>query len=508
MWLLSDISVETWVFLAAFTCLLMLYGIWPYGVFKKLGIPGPRPLPFFGTALHYRHGLMKFDQACYEKYGKIWGFYDGRKPVLGVVDPAIIKAVLVKECYSTFTNRREFGPTAELETAVSVAKDEQWKRIRTVLSPTFTSGKLKEMFPIIVHHVKSLMKNIQAKVEREEPLDIKDHFGAYGMDVITSTSFGVTTDSMNNPDDPFVKEAQKLVKFDFASPLFILLYVFPFLTPLLKKMGMSIFPRDATKFFAKSVAKIRENREKGSEKTRVDFLQLMIDSQKTSNANGSNGVAASNKALTDPEILAQAIIFIFAGYEATSNILGFLAYELAIHPDVQQKLQEEIDSALPNKAPLTYDAILQMEYLDMAMSEILRLYALGGRIERECKKDVEINGVTIPKGTVVMIPPYVLHLNPEHWPEPKEFRPERFSKEVKDQIDPYVYLPFGAGPRNCIGMRFALLVMKTVIVGLLQHVTLKPCKETQIPLELSTQGFARPTKPIILKFVPRASSTC
>ncbi|KAL8175051.1 UNVERIFIED_CONTAM: hypothetical protein K2H54_010688 [Gekko kuhli] len=507
MWLLSDLSMETWVILTAFISLLMLYGIWPYGVFKKLGIPGPRPVPFLGTTLHYRHGIMKFDEDCYKKYGKIWGFYDGRTPVLAITDPAIIKAVLVKECYSAFTNRREFGPTAELETAITIAKDEQWKRIRTVLSPTFTSGKLKDMFPIIVHHTQSLMKNIQAKVERGEPLDIKELFGAYSMDVVTSTSFGVTTDSMNNPNDPFVKEAQKLVKFDFASPLFIILYVFPFLSPLLKMMGTSIFPRDASKFFAKSVARIKENREKGREKTRVDFLQLMIDSQKSSNTNGSNGVAHSNKALTDSEILAQATIFIFAGYEATSNILGYLAYELAIHPDVQQKLQEEIDSVLPNKAPLTYDAITQMEYLDMTMNEILRKYALGGRIERLCKKDVEINGITIPKGTVVMVPPYVLHFEPEYWPEPKEFRPERFSKEMKEKIDPYVYLPFGAGPRNCIGMRFAVLVMKTVIVGLLQHFDFKPCKETPIPLLLSSRGLTRPVKPIILKFAPRVSPT-
>uniref|UniRef100_A0ACB8FKL4 Uncharacterized protein n=1 Tax=Sphaerodactylus townsendi TaxID=933632 RepID=A0ACB8FKL4_9SAUR len=327
----------------------MKYGFWPYGVFKKLGIPGPRPIPFLGTTLGYRQGIMKFDAACFKKYGKMWGFYDGRTPVLAVTDPAIIKTILVKECYSTFTNRREFGPAGELDTAISIVKDEQWKRIRTVLSPTFTSGKLKDMFPIMVHHEKMLIKNIQAKADKDEPVDIKFAFGAYSMDVVTGTSFGVTTDSMNNPEDPFVKEAQKLVKFDFTSPLFILIYVFPFLNPLLSLMGISIFPRSPTKFFAKSIAKIRADREKGKEKGRVDFLQLMIDSQKSNGPNGSNNAAHSYKALTDTEILAQATIFIFAGYEATSNMLGFMAYELAVHPDVQQKLQEEIDSTLPNK---------------------------------------------------------------------------------------------------------------------------------------------------------------
>ncbi|XP_060116486.1 cytochrome P450 3A21-like [Heteronotia binoei] len=506
MWLLLDLSVETWVFLTAFISLLMLYGIWPYGVFKKLGIPGPRPLPFIGTMLHNRHGSIKFDQDCYEKYGKIWGFYDGRTPVLGVADPAIIKTVLVKECYSTFINRRDVGPMAELEEGVLTAKDEQWKRLRTLLSPTFTSGKLKDMFPIIVHYAKSLMKNVQAKVEREEPLDIKGLFGAYSMDVVTSTSFGVTTDSINNPNDPFLKEVEKLIDVNFTSPVLMLLNVFPFLRPLLTMMGMSFFPRDAMKFFAKSFAKIKENREKGSEKGRVDFLQLMIEYQKASDAKRSNEVA--NKALTDSEILAQAITLIVAGYEDTSNNLSYTAYELALHPDVQQKLQEEIDLVLPNKAPLTYESIMQMEYLDMTMNETLRLYANTFRLERECKKDVEINGIAIPKGTVVMVPPRVLHLDPEYWSEPKEFRPERFSKEMRDKIDPYVFMPFGAGPRICIGMRFAMLTMKTAIIGLLQHFSFKPCKETQIPLQLSTRGFARPAKPIILKFVPRASSTC
>ncbi|XP_067318640.1 cytochrome P450 3A9-like, partial [Anolis sagrei] len=142
--LLSYFSVETWALLILSLGLLMLYGIWPFGVFKKLGIPGPRPLPFIGTALAYRKGLLAFDKACFKKYGKIWGFYDGRTPVLAITDPAVIKAVLVKECYSVFTNRRKFGPTGKLESAVSLAEDENWKRIRTVLSPTFTSGKLKE----------------------------------------------------------------------------------------------------------------------------------------------------------------------------------------------------------------------------------------------------------------------------------------------------------------------------------------------------------------------------
>uniref|UniRef100_A0A8C4W1P4 unspecific monooxygenase n=1 Tax=Gopherus evgoodei TaxID=1825980 RepID=A0A8C4W1P4_9SAUR len=491
------LHLPTPAWLLVFCCYFYRYGIWPFGFFKKLGIPGPKPLPFFGTSLEYRKGFLAFDSTCYEKYGKIWGFYDGRQPVLAVTDPAIIKTVLVKECFTTFTNRRNIGLVGELELAVSLAEDEKWKRIRTVLSPTFTSGKLKEMFPIIKHYGEILVRNVQKKAEKDEPVDVKDIFGSYSMDVVTSTSFGVNIDSMNNPKNPFVKEIKKLVKFNFFDPLFILIFVCPFLIPLLKKMNVNFFPKDALKFFTTSIAKIKEEREKEAKGVMFGPQLFYLFSSLLAG-------------LTDAEILAQAFIFIFAGYEPTSNSLCYLAYKLATHPDVQQKLQEEIDSVLPNKAPLTYNALMQMEYLDMSVNEILRLFPLGGRLERVCKKDVEINGLTIPKDTVVMIPPSILHRIPEYWPEPEEFRPERlgllflcfsnflitfvigirFSKENKEMMDPYVYLPFGAGPRNCIGMRFALLSMKVAIASLLQNFTFRPCKETQVrnpDLHLKTQ---------------------
>uniref|UniRef100_A0A8D1KET6 unspecific monooxygenase n=1 Tax=Sus scrofa TaxID=9823 RepID=A0A8D1KET6_PIG len=231
-------------------------------------------------------------------------------------------------------------------------------------------------------------------------------------------------------------------------------------------------------------------------KRRVDLLQLMINSQNSKETD-------AHKALSDQELVAQSIIFIFAGYETTSSSLSFLAYILATHPDVQQKLQEEIDATFPSKALPSYDSLAQMEYLDMVVNEILRLYPIAARLERVCKKDVEIHGVSVPKGTVMMVPVFSIHRDPELWPEPEEFRPERFSKKNKDTINPYTYLPFGTGPRNCIGMRFALMNMKLALVRVLQNFSFKPCKETQTPLKLSSQGLIQPEKPILLKVVPR-----
>ncbi|XP_048465780.1 cytochrome P450 3A19 isoform X2 [Rhincodon typus] len=228
----------------------------------------------------------------------------------------------------------------------------------------------------------------------------------------------------------------------------------------------------------------------------------MIDSQVASvSAEKQNG-----DALTDSEILAQALTFILAGYETTSNTLSYTAHNLATHPDVQKKLQQEIDEAFPNKAPPTYDGVMQLEYMEMVISETLRLFPPAPRIDRVCKKDVQLNGVTIPKGTIVMVPAYVLHRDAEYWPEPEEFRPERFSKENRESWVPNTFLPFGMGPRNCIGMRFAQLTMKLALASFLQHLSIVPCKETPIPLEMDVKGPMHPKKPVILKFVPRVNA--
>ncbi|XP_074056018.1 cytochrome P450 3A24-like [Macrotis lagotis] len=500
--IISGLSVGTWTLLVLFLTLLYLYGTWTHKIFKNLGIPGPAPLPFFGTILSYRKGFIDFDVACFKKYGKIWGFYDGRQPVLAIMDPEIIKSVLVKECYSVFTNRRSFGPVGILEDGVTIARDDHWKRIRTVLSPTFTSGKLKEMFPIINQYGDVLVKNMQKNTEKNKTVTVKDIFGAYSMDVITSTSFGVNIDSLNNQNDPFVREIKKLIRFNFLDPLLLTIAIFPFLVPLFKKLDVSIFPKEAIDFLTKAVKKIKEERKKNPQIHRVDFLQLLMESQTSKNSETD-----SYKELSDEEVLAQSIIFLFAGYETTSSVLSFLFYNLATHPEVQQKLQQEIDASLPNKESVTYENLMQMEYLDMVIHENLRMFPIAGRIERVAKKTVEINGLTIPKGTVVMASPFVLHRDPEHWPEPEEFRPERFSKENKESINPYMYLPFGAGPRNCIGMRFAHMSMKVATSRLLKEFSFRTCKETQVPLKFSKLTFLSPSEPIVLQAVPRVKKT-
>lgn len=498
-----DFSIETWTLIVFFITLVTVYGYAPYGFFKKIGIPGPKPMPFIGTFLAYTKGIHNFDTECYQKYGKVWGLYDGRQPLLAIMDTAMIKTILVKECYSIFTNRRDIGLNGPLRDAVSIVEDEEWKRIRSVLSPSFTSGRLKEMYSIMLQHSSNLIKSLHKKVEADEVIEVKEIFGPYSMDVVTSTAFSVDIDSINHPSDPFVANIKRMVKFNFLNPMLVLVVLFPFLRPILEKMDVSFFPAEVMKFFYSFLETIKLDRNKNKHTNRVDFMQLMVDSQtsKTSKEDTS-----SHKGLTDHEILSQAMIFIFAGYETSSSTMGFLAYNLATHPHIQKTLQEEIDETFPEKAQPTYEALMKMDFLDMALNESMRLYPIANRLERVSKSSVDINGVTIPKGTVVMVPVYTLHRDPTLWPEPDAFKPERFSKENKDRMDPYSYLPFGAGPRNCIGMRFALLMMKLAVVEILQNFSFVTCKETEIPMELGNDGFTTPKNPIKLKLEPRATA--
>ncbi|XP_033940541.1 cytochrome P450 3A40-like [Pseudochaenichthys georgianus] len=493
-------STETWTLLVAFITLTVVYVCWPFTTFKKMGVPGPTPIPFFGTMLGYKKGFTVFDENCFKKYGKTWGIFDGRQPVLCITDPAMIKTVLIKECYSLFTNRRNFRLNGELYDAVSIAEDDQWRRIRSVLSPSFTSGRLKEMFSIMKHHSANLLSSMKKKADKDEPLEMKEFFGPYSMDVVTSTAFSVDIDSLNNPSDPFVTNIKKMLKFDFFYPVFLIVAFFPFMGPIFEKLKFSFFPASVTDFFYAALQKIKTGREQSKQKSRVDFLQLMIDSQKTHDSSK----VEENKGLSDHEILSQAMIFLFAGYETSSSSLSFLAYNLAINPHIMKRLQEEVDSTFPNKGPVEYQALMEMEYLDGVINESLRLYPIAPRLERVAKATVEINGLVIPKDMVVIVPTWTLHRDPDLWPEPEEFKPERFSKENKGNIDPYTYMPFGAGPRNCIGMRFALVMMRLALVEILQRYSFSVCKETEIPLEMDIQGLLMPKRPIQLTLEARS----
>lgn len=197
--------------------------------------------------------------------------------------------------------------------------------------------------------------------------------------------------------------------------------------------------------------------------------------------------------LTDEDIAAQAFLFFLAGFETVSQQMCFLAHELAAYPEIQARLHEEIVDTLEKcQNNLTYEALMRMKYLDMVVSESLRLWPNALALDRQCTKEYTIQPelpnekpIVIKKEEVLVIPVFGLHRDPQYYPDPARFDPERFNDENKKNIQPYTYLPFGSGPRNCIGSRFALLDLKALFFYLIANFELVPVEQTQIPLKFS-----------------------
>ncbi|XP_038141280.1 cytochrome P450 3A30-like isoform X2 [Cyprinodon tularosa] len=489
-------SFETWILLISFVFILVLYGYWTFGVFEKLGIKGPKPVIYWGTVGKYDPVYFLDDIECAKKYGEVWGSYELRTPILVVMDTEMLKTILVKECFTFFTNLRNFCLNGDLYDTVNVAEDDEWRRIRNHVTPSFASGRIKEMFNIMQHHSNKLILSLQSKVDNDEVITIKDIFGPYSMDVMTSCVFSVDLDSINDPSNPFITHATKL--FRFSVPLFLFQGCFPVFIPLLNFLGVSLFPKSSTTFFRAVVEKIRAERSESSRKSMTDVLQYFLNYQ-------TNKVSKERETwgLNDHEILSQLTMLLFAGYETSATTLVFLAYTLARNPEVMKQLQQEIDLTFPNKGLVQYDGLMQMEYLSSVVDECLRLYPPAARIERMTKETVRIQGITIPKNMIVQVPVYALHRDPDLWPDPEEFKPDRFSKENKHNINPYAYLPFGMGPRNCLGKRFALVMIKLALVKVLQTYSFLVCEETEIPLKMHPEGLVGPLKPIKLKLKKR-----
>ncbi|XP_011706983.1 PREDICTED: cytochrome P450 4C1-like, partial [Wasmannia auropunctata] len=227
----------------------------------------------------------------------------------------------------------------------------------------------------------------------------------------------------------------------------------------------------------------------GTQKKRLAMLDLLI--------------AASREGLmTDSDVREEVDTFMFAGHDTTSMGICFILALLAEHKDVQECVRNEIDTAMQeHEGKITMKLLQQLPYLDRCIKEGLRLYPPAYSIARTVAEDIKLQSHLVPAGTTVQLYIYGVHRDPNFWPNPEVFDPDRFLPEKIRTRHPYSYIPFSSGPRNCIGQRFAVLEMKAMITCLIHNFYLEPVDYLK-DLQLLMDTLLRPAHPIRVKFIP------
>ncbi|KAK4873882.1 hypothetical protein RN001_013242 [Aquatica leii] len=486
---------------------------------KNKNVIYEKPIPLFGSmlpiVLRSRSNSEVFN-TLYHKFQnqRYFGIFNFKSPMLVIRDPDLIKTLYVKE-FDAFPEHRPFldkdiDPLWS-KNLFAMEGGEDWHDLRSTLSPSFTTSKMKAMFGLMKECARQFSKHFSNNGDLVE-VELKDAFARFANDVIGTTAFGVTCNSLADPNNEFYVLGKELSNFSGTKGLIFLLNFFA--PSLAKYTRIPMFSKKVRDFFTilvRDTVKLR--REKGI--VRPDMLHLLMEAQKgqlkyeENHSLPETGFAVVEESeigktqrkhkiqVTDEIMTAQVLIFFFAGFETVSTMMSYVCYELAINPDVQDKLRKEVDETLEDSnGEFTYDNVTNMKYLDMVISEALRKWPPVIVADRRCVKPFTIEPknlgeprLHLEKGSVIICPLRAIHLDPKYYPNPEKFDPERFNDENKHNILPYTYLPFGVGPRNCIGSRFALLEGKLVVAEIISKFEIVPIQKTEIPIALSKSNF-------------------
>ncbi|XP_053698287.1 probable cytochrome P450 6a14 [Sabethes cyaneus] len=454
--------------------------------------PGAPPMGSFngmGTKYHMNEILDR----VYQRFKRTGisstaaGMYIGFSPMLVIYDLDLVKQILVKD-FNSFRDRGMYYNEKDdpLSAHLFAIEGEKWRFLRNKLSPTFTSGKIKYMFHTIKDIGDELLGCFDKYIESKKPANVKAIAQRFTCDVIGSCAFGLECNTLKNEGSKLLTIGDAVFKPGRIRTMWM--FVLVSYRDLSRKLGFKQLQSDVTNYFMGVIQNTINYREE-NKITRQDFLQLLI--QLKNKGTIEEHEEESKETITLNEAAAQAFLFFVAGFETSSAALSFALYELAAHPDIQDKTREEIKRVLAlHGGHITYEALRDMTYLDQVVNETLRKYPPVGNVFRIANESYRLTNpdVTIEKGNIVIVPIYSIHHDPEIYPDPDRFDPERFAPDQIAARHSHSFLPFGDGPRNCIGMRFGLLEIKFAIVQLLNRVRFTVNERTKEPLNMSVKS--------------------
>lgn len=479
------------IFLSFAVILGSIYFWWmrQYQYWKKRGVPYIEPSFPAGT-LRYKGKTLDsaiLNQMYYNQMkGKgglpFCGNYLFFKPSVLVTDVDFVKQILVKDFESfhdrgLYFNERDDPLTAHLLTL----EGEKWKRLRAKITPTFTSARMKYMFSTMIAIGHTFVDSLA--LEHPKKVEIKEMLAKFTTDMIGNCAFGLECNSLKDPDAKFRTMGRLAIEKPRFTRLVQVLTIVA--KPIATFFRIKVLRDDVAEFFMGAVRDTVTYREKNNV-ARNDFMDLLLKLKNDENQ------------LTVEELAAQCFVFFMAGFETSSTAMSYALFELAQNQEIQQRARQSVEDTLKrHNGEWSYDSINDMHYVDYCIQESLKKYPPAPNLIRVVTKDYDIpghSGVVLKKGMIVNVPIFAIHRDPVYYPEPEEYKPERFLPEEAAKRPSCSFLAFGEGPRNCIGMRFGLMQARIGLALLLKNFKFSLNQATKLPLEFRGHQILLATK--------------
>lgn len=496
------------------TFLILLYYILHFARFVRLinNIPSLPSLPLLGHTIDLlctQEELWNLQRKCGKNYYPIYKLWCGPIAFVSVLDPEDLEKILssTKEHISKGYMYDALVPW--LGTGLLTSDGTKWHKRRKILTPTFHFNILKQFVEIMIEESNNMAKSL--KDNKGIVNDLVSFVSHHTLNVICETSMGTSLQEMGESQQQYreaVHEIGKTIIYRIMRPWLSSNMLFS-LTSMGKKSDkyLKILHGFTEKIIAERKqyhvstggrhlknleddTDMTDDKEIGIKKKRLAMLDLLI-------------AEAHNNEMSDIDIREEVDTFMFEGHDTVAMGLTYAILVIAEHKDVQERIRNEVSSVIKTKGAgkLTLPALNNMPYLERCLKESLRLYPSVPFIGRILSKDVQTKSHLVPSGAVLHVNIFDIHRDPNFWPNPDVFDPDRFLPERIQNRHPYSYLPFSAGSRNCIGQRYAMLEMKAVMATLIYNFYLEPIDNLK-DLVYMTDMVSRVTHPIRTRFVP------
>ncbi|XP_034940513.1 cytochrome P450 4C1-like [Chelonus insularis] len=481
---------------------LLVYHLKRLHLYKlAIKFPGPQPvLPIIGNALYFfgsEDDLLNKVIALSPDLRPI-RFWFGPKLFIVLHKPDHVKNILLSpKCVNKSETFRFYEPW--LGTGLFTAPAEKWKVHRKLISPAFNPRILESFIDIILTQTNILIKKLDAEVDREE-FEFLPYMSLCTLDIICETAMGVSLQAQNNKDSFSVYAMKKA----FEIPCIRILKIWLQPDIIFYKTKLGKLQNKCIEFLHKQTHDILLKKKKSNlSDTLKDnptkwkpFLDLMME------------LSDKNKKLTDQELCEEVDTMVAGGNDTTATANTFVVFMLANFPEIQEKCYEELREILGDRindeSPIINEDLSRMEYLERVIKETLRIFPLVPVLVRHVTEDLDIGDYVVPSGCTAAISIINLHRSEAIWEDPLEFNPDRFLLEKNAERHPYAYIPFSAGPRNCIGLNYAMMSMKLILGSLLCKYKFKKDRIVKTKdIAISFGGLIRTVDPITVKIERR-----